>query len=142
MARLKLDETMFGVEWTKTDGEESMMIFRDYIVTKDAFKDDTTLKEVAIHADAQKICDGAFEGCTSLTTVKLPESIDIIRPTAFLGCTALETIVLPDSIKRIECWIDRRVASVTLYRPFSQKELIEHLVNGRGETEFYQSEED
>ena len=137
MARLKIDETMFFVKWTKTDGEEGPGTFcRDYKVPKDAFKDDTTLKEVDIHADAKKICDGAFEGCTSLTKVTLPETIDIIRPTAFLGCTALETIVLPDSIKRIECWIDRRVASVTLYRPFSQKKLIEHLVSGRGETEF------
>ena len=139
---LKLDKTIFMVHVIKTDGEELNLFFRDYTVSNDAFKDDITLKEVEIHADAKEICDGAFEGCTSLTTVKLPESIDIIRPTAFKGCTALETIVIPDSIKRIECWIDRRVASLTLYRPFSQKELIEHLVSGRGETEFHLCEED
>ena len=138
---LKLDETMFGVVCIKTDGEESRKIFRDYIVPKDAFKDDTILKEVDIHADAQKICDGAFEGCTSLTTVKLPETIDIIRPTAFLGCTSLQNIILPASVSRIECWMDHRTACVSLHRPFSQESLIEHLVNGRGEVEFHQSGE-
>ncbi|MBR6979315.1 MAG: leucine-rich repeat protein [Prevotella sp.] len=140
MAKLKL--TTFGVEWTKTDGEKIPCIFfRDYLVPKDAFKNDTTLKEVDIHAKAQKICDGAFEGCKSLTKVALPETIDIIRRFAFYGCTALEAIVIPDSVKRMECWDYRRVSCVTLFPPFSQKELIEHLVEGRGEVEFYQSEE-
>ena len=87
---LKLDKTIFMVHVIKTDGEELNLFFRDYTVSNDAFKDDITLKEVEIHADAKEICDGAFEGCTSLTTVKLPESIDIIRSTAFLGCTSLQ----------------------------------------------------
>ena len=138
---LKLDKTIFMVHVIKTDGEESKLFFRDYTVSNDAFKDDITLKEVEIHADAKEICDGAFEGCTSLTTVKLPESIDIIRSTAFLGCTSLQNIILPASVSRIECWIDRRIACVTLQRPISQEMLIEHLVSGRGEVEFHQSEE-
>lgn len=140
---LKLDKTMFLVTWTKTDSEEEPgRLYSDHRVSTDAFKNDTTLKEVKIHENAKEICDGAFEGYTSLTKVEFPELIDIIHRFAFYGCTALETIVIPDSVKRIECWMDRRVASVTLYRPFSQKKLIEHLISGCGETEFYLCEED
>ena len=133
---------MFVVNFTKTDGKEYGKILRDDRIKEDAFKNNTTLKEVEVRYGAKEICDGAFEDCTSLTKVTLPETIDIIRSFAFYGCTALKTIVIPDSIKRIECWMDRRVASITLFRPFSQKDLIDHLVNGRGEVEFYQSEED
>lgn len=140
---LKLDGNKFFVTWTKTDGKKEPGLFLgDHKIEEDAFKNNTSMKEVEIREDAKEICDGAFEGCTSLTKVTLPETIDIIRSFAFYGCTALKTIVIPDSIKRIECWMDRRVASITLFRPFSQKDLIDHLVNGRGEVEFYQSEED
>ncbi len=134
---LKLTKDCRLVLYTTTDGGEIAETSHDFMIKDNAFKGNTKLKEIMIPDDIKEIRDGAFEGCTSLTTVKLPESIDIIRPTAFKGCTALETIVLPDSVKRIECWIDRRVACETLYRPFSQEELIEHLVSGRGETEFY-----
>ena len=117
---LKLDKTIFMVHVIKTDGEESKLFFRDYTVSNDAFKDDITLKEVEIHADAKKICDGAFEGCTSLTTVKLPESIDIIRRFAFYGCTALETIVLPETLTRVDCWDYHGVSKLTLHFPNPQ----------------------
>ena len=142
---LKLDKTMFFVTWTKTDSEEEpARLYRDHRVSTDAFKNDTTLKEVKIHENAKEICDGAFEGCTSLTTVKLPESIDIIRRFAFYGCTALETIVLPETLTRVDCWDYHGVSKLTLHfpNPQAQKTLIELLVSGYGETRFYHNGEE
>ena len=120
---LKIKKGCNPVRFTTINGDESVKCSGEYMIVEDFFKNNTLLKEVEIPNETKEIRKGAFEGCTSLTTVKLPESIDIIRPTAFKGCTALETIVLPNSIKRIECWIDRRIASVTLYRPFTHQSL-------------------
>ena len=71
----------------------------------------------------------------------IPEGTTKLDWSSFEKCTELTSVVIPDSVKRMECWDYRRVSCVTLFPPFSQKELIEHLVEGRGEVEFHQSEE-
>ena len=121
-----------------TDKEDEIIPCENSVIPYEAFKNNTSLREVELPDGIKTISESAFEGCTSLTTVKFPETVQIIRWFAFYGCSALKQLILPDSLTRVDCWDARRVAKLTL-RPSlsSMKMLIQHLVNNQGEVDFY-----
>ena len=75
-----------------------------YTVTaigKDAFKDNTGLKNITIPDSVTDIGESAFQGCTGLEEIIIPDRVTAIGASAFQGCTGLEEIIIPDSVTKI-----------------------------------------
>lgn len=87
-----------------------------------AFRDNTSLTQVAIPIGVTEIGNYAFNGCTSLAQITIPDGVTrfgadvfynceslvsikipngITSLTSFKNCKSLESVVLPDSIKGI-----------------------------------------
>ncbi len=59
-------------------------------VGREAFKDCTTLTDIALPSGVVSIGNRAFAGCTALKTVQIPNGIAAVGMDAFDGCTALQ----------------------------------------------------
>ena len=70
-------------------------------LTKEIFKDNTTLTSVTLPAGLTTIGDGAFDGCTALTSVTIPTGLTTLGEKAFEGCTALTSVTLPSGLTAI-----------------------------------------
>lgn len=68
------------------------------VISKDAFKGCSNLKEVYIPEGVTIIEAAAFEYCESLSKVNLPDSLTEIGAFAFSGCTSLQKIHIPDNV--------------------------------------------
>lgn len=75
-----------------------------YTVTaigKNAFRDNTGLKNITIHDSVTDIGESAFQGCTGLEEIIIPDRVTAIGASAFKGCTGLGEIIIPDSVTDI-----------------------------------------
>jgi hypothetical protein len=61
----------------------------------------STLEEIVIGDNVEKIPDYFVSGCTGLTSITIPNSVTSIGSSAFSGCTGLSSITLPSSITSI-----------------------------------------
>ena len=66
-----------------------------------AFKNCSSLKQIAIPEGVANIPENCFEGCSSLTSVLLPSSVKSIGTNAFKGCSKLTEIIIPEGISEI-----------------------------------------
>ena len=95
---------------------------KSYVIHRNAFRGNSTMREVVlsagvtgIGANAFRDClaltkvsgaassmtaigNEAFLGCTALTEVTLPNTLSSVGEAAFYGCTSLAKAVLPDSV--------------------------------------------
>lgn len=66
------------------------------VIGEQAFKNCTSLEEIALTNHVVAVCRQAFMNCTALKSVKFAQSCNLeIGESAFSGCTALETISFP-----------------------------------------------
>lgn len=72
-------------------------------ITKQAFKNNTTIREVHVPYTVLYIREGAFANCTNLENLYLAEGVKTIEKEAFYQCTKLKALILPDSIQSV--WI-------------------------------------
>ncbi len=70
-------------------------------IAKEAFKDNTTIKEVVIPERTSIIGELAFSGCTSLQEINISKNIQKISLGAF-NCCGLTKVVVPGHLKVIE----------------------------------------
>ena len=63
--------------------------------------DNSTLQEVVLSANLNKISDDAFRSCSNLTSVNIPESVTEIGDYAFYGCKKLNNIIIPKNVKKL-----------------------------------------
>ncbi|MDE6275584.1 MAG: leucine-rich repeat domain-containing protein [Clostridia bacterium] len=66
-----------------------------------AFKDCTSIMDIAIPDTITSIDAHAFEGCTSFTTIHIPYGVTTLGNYAFSGCTALTGISLSSTLTSI-----------------------------------------
>ncbi len=71
------------------------------VITKDAFAQNTTLKDVEIAESVKGLEKSLFAGCTSLTTVKIDCDVEEIDADFFKNCSSLESIEINGDIKKI-----------------------------------------
>lgn len=76
-------------------------VYRITEIYEEAFKGNTTLKEVELSANISEIGNSAFEGCSSLKKVTLHEGVAKIGTKAFYNCTALTGIKTPSTLQTI-----------------------------------------
>ena len=62
------------------------------------FEGCTSLQNVSLSANLNKISHGMFKNCTSLQSITLPASIKNIESDAFVGCSSLAQITIPESV--------------------------------------------
>jgi hypothetical protein len=72
-----------------------------YAIEYAAFKDCTSLTQIALPDDLTYISGEAFKGCTKLTSITLPSSLNSIYEYTFEGCTSLTQITLPNELTQI-----------------------------------------
>ena len=72
-----------------------------YSIFKDAFKNNTRIKNVKIPNGVLAIGDGAFSGCSRLKSVFMGEDILAIGKDAFNCCTSISTIQIGANVKEI-----------------------------------------
>lgn len=72
------------------------------IVTDEAFFYCTTLVEVYLGENTEKIGGHAFEGCISLSRIHLNSTLKNIGECAFVNCPSLQRIELNDGLEAIE----------------------------------------
>ena len=137
---LKITKDSSFVRAIEANGEVHPIIYNDHFIGREMSRDYPNLKEIEIGEGIVEISEGAFEGCTSLNTVKLPASLKLIRQNAFAGCTSLHEIIFDDTVTDIDCWMDRRVAKLSLTPPCNEL-LIKHLVAGYGEIDIHHRDE-
>lgn len=70
-------------------------------ITKDAFAQNKTLKEVEIGESVKPLEKSLFSGCTSLTTVKIDCDVEEIDADFFKNCASLESIEINGDIKKM-----------------------------------------
>ena len=64
-------------------------------VPANAFRDDMSMRSIALPAGITSLGEGAFRGCSSLTSIALPAGITSLGEGAFRGCSSLTSIALP-----------------------------------------------
>ena len=70
-------------------------------ISKNAFKNCTSITELNLPSSIIHIEEAAFKGCTSLTDIGFSEGLLKIDYETFSGCTALKEVDLPDSVTYI-----------------------------------------
>ncbi len=70
-------------------------------LSREAFYECTSLKNVNFGESTKFIDMGAFYGCTSLNNVNFGEAVRYIGGYAFSGCNSLTNITIPNSVKAI-----------------------------------------
>lgn len=70
-------------------------------ISKDSFKDWSSLDHIIIPNSITKIETNAFYGCSLLNEVSIPDSVEEIEESAFAQCINLEKITMSQSLKHI-----------------------------------------
>ena len=70
-------------------------------ISKDQFRDNTTVKEIRLPSTVRFIERDAFWGCSSLERINIPEGVKSIKEYAFCRCTSLVSISLPSTLSFI-----------------------------------------
>ena len=91
--------TLEGMQITRTDDKyfESFYCQRD-IIGKFMFANCTSLKNLVLPINIEKVHDYAFQDCTSLTSIILPPSTESIGRDPFRGCFSLEEVIIPHRV--------------------------------------------
>ena len=79
--------------------------FRDAPVTEVGvwcFRDNTSLKSVAIPKSVVVIDENCFMGCTNLESVQMPPHLEFMGDQTFSGCKSLKRAVVPDGVKELD----------------------------------------
>lgn len=66
-----------------------------------AFKSNTTIKNVVISEGITKILNNAFMNCSNLENITIPSTISLIDNYVFYGCTKLDNVTIPNSVTYI-----------------------------------------
>ena len=75
---------------------------KSYMIHQNAFRGNSTMREVVLSAGVTGIGANAFRDCLALTTVSgAASSMTAIGNEAFLGCTALVSVTLPETLASI-----------------------------------------
>lgn len=61
-------------------------------IAGNAFKGNTTVKDIILGSNIERIGAGAFAGCTALERITIPKKVSMIPLGAFDGCTSLADI--------------------------------------------------
>lgn len=100
-------------------------------ICANAFKNNTSLREVVICDGVEVIETGAFRGCSSLERVCIPKSVRKIGLFAFEGCASLKTVELPDTLEFIGAGAFRDCKSLeTVTLPSGMKKIGHKLFTG------------
>ncbi len=91
------------------DGDEYPVVG----ISREAFKNCTSLTTITFPNSLQQIGGSAFEGCSNLTSVEIPNTVTRISESAFVNCTSLESVTLPNSITEISSAIFGGCTSLT-----------------------------
>jgi len=67
-------------------------------VPANAFRDDMSMRSIALPAGITSLGEGAFRGCSSLTSIALPAGLMSMSEYAFAGCSSLTSIELSASL--------------------------------------------
>lgn len=70
-------------------------------IEKEAFKNDSAIKDDMDARGVREIGEGAFSGCTGMTEILLGEGLKSLGKEAFASCSALETMMLPESTETL-----------------------------------------
>ena len=70
-------------------------------ISRDAFKNCSSLTSITLPNTIHNIREYAFEGCSGLESVVIPNSVTSIGENVFCNCTSLSSATLPDTIKYI-----------------------------------------
>ena len=70
-------------------------------IESSTFRNNTTLKAVALPDTVETVGSSLFAGCTNLKDVYLNHGLTTVSDSLFQGCTALESVALPGSVQTI-----------------------------------------
>ena len=70
-------------------------------IEKEAFKNDSAIKDDMDARGVKEIGEGAFSGCTGMTEILLGEGLKSLGKEAFDSCSALETMMIPESTETL-----------------------------------------
>lgn len=70
-------------------------------IEKEAFKNDTAIKDDIDARGIREIGEGAFRGCSGMTEILLGEGLKSLDKETFASCSALETMMLPESTETL-----------------------------------------
>jgi len=70
-------------------------------VPANAFREDRSMRSIALPPGLTSISESAFEGCSSLTSIELPAGLTSLGEHAFRGCSSLTSIALLAGLKSI-----------------------------------------
>jgi len=71
------------------------------VISKNAFKDCTSLKKVVLSDNVLNLGVAAFRDCKQLSRVTLSENLTVIEYFTFAGCNNLSSIYIPDGLESI-----------------------------------------
>ena len=91
------------------DGDEYPVVG----ISREAFKNCTSLTTITFPNSLQQIEEAAFYGCSNLKSVVIPNSETNLRESIFQNCTSLESVTLPSSITEIPSAIFGGCTSLT-----------------------------
>ena len=80
-------------------------------IAGNAFKGNTTVKDIILGSNIERIGAGAFAGCTALERITIPKKVSMIPLGAFDGCTSLADIYYegtPEEWEKIEKYTEKR----------------------------------
>ena len=70
-------------------------------ISSDAFKNNTSIRTIALPETLRRILNGAFSGCEALSEIKFSKGLIEIAPRAFYMCSSLSQIQLPKTLQTI-----------------------------------------
>lgn len=71
-------------------------------INEAAFQNCKFLKKIVLPDGLEKIDKAAFLGCESLASINIPESVNLLSPEVFKGCTSLKDVIVPSGVKKIK----------------------------------------
>lgn len=95
-----------------------------------AFRDNKTVREVAMPDSVVSIGTGAFSGCEKLKTVKFSETLGVIDSGAFEGCKALTEITLPNTVDFVGAFAFRNCHSLKAFSAPEKTRFATHVFVG------------
>ena len=104
LATLDLSEAKIvsgGEYYYLYDGNSEEFYTSNDIIGKYAFRDCSSLFDVAIPSGVTSIGESAFAGCYNLSNITIPSGVTSIGANTFRLCTGLSNITLPSSITSI-----------------------------------------
>ena len=80
-------------------------------IATNAFKGNTTVTDIILGSNIERIGAGTFAGCTSLERITIPKKVSMIPLGTFEGCTSLSDIYYegtPEEWDKIEKYTEKR----------------------------------